>query len=205
MTTAQEILTFWFGEPAATTDALRAKFKRWFVASPELDREIAARFSDTVERALAGELDGWRADPGGRLALIIVLDQFTRTLFRDQARAFAGDRAAQAIALAIFDGDHRSYSLEERLFLIMPLHHAEDLALQQRAGVLFEELAADAPADDRPVYAMGTEQSEKYRDIISRFGRFPHRNAALDRPSSDAERDFLHGWAERQHPTGMRK
>jgi uncharacterized protein (DUF924 family) len=205
MTNPDDILGFWFGAPATTTAELQAKVKRWFVASPEFDREVAL-FTATVERALAGELAGWRDDPRSRLALIIVLDQFTRTLFRGEGRAFAGDATAQQLSIEVFDRElHRAFTCEERLFLVMPLHHAEELALQRRAGTLFRELVTDASADDRPVYAMACEQSEKYQDIVARFGRFPHRNAALARPSTEAEQEFLRDWAERQHPAGLRQ
>ncbi len=204
MSDAQEILGFWFGAPAASAAELQRKFQRWFVADPALDREIVERFSGDVERALTGELDGWRAEPRARLALIVVLDQFARTIFRGQARAFEGDAAALALALELFDqGLDRAFSLDERLFLLMPLLHAEDAALQARAAQLCHDLVADAPAELRGVYAMAPEQSAKYSDIIGQFGRFPHRNAALGRASTEAELTFLRDWAARQHPSGM--
>lgn len=206
MSDAQDILSFWFGEPAASADELKQKVRRWFVATPELDREIIERFAADLERALAGELAGWRAEPRTRLALVVLLDQFSRTIHRGQGRAFAGDPLARELAIEAFaDGEHRALSLDERMFLTMPLHHAEDLALQQQARQRFRELVADAPPDLRPIYAMAEEQSDKYNDIITRFGRFPHRNAALGRPSTPAELEFLRDWEERQHPTGMRQ
>jgi uncharacterized protein (DUF924 family) len=204
MSDAHDILTFWFGEPAAGAADLQRKFQRWYVADASFDREIAERFAGDVERALAGELDGWSADPRTRLALILLLDQFSRTIFRGQPRAFAGDAAAQRLALELFErGLERGFALEERLFLIMPLLHAEDLAVQKRVGQLCEQLVADAPAELRPIYAMSAEQSDKYSDIIARFGRFPHRNAALGRVSTPAELEFLRDWTTRQQPAGM--
>lgn len=205
MSDAHDILVFWFGEPAASVAELQRKLERWFLTNPDFDREIALRFTGDVERALAGELGEWRADGRASLALVVILDQFTRTLFRDQGRAFAGDAAAREIALELFErGLHRGFSLDERHFLIMPLLHAEDLELQKRAGQLCRELVADAPAEFRPLYARSVEQSDKYIDILTRFGRFPHRNAALGRESTEAEVEFLRDWKARQHPTGMR-
>lgn len=204
MAVAQDILSFWFGEPAASAAELKRKFQRWFVTNPDFDREITARFVGDVERALAGEHDGWKADPRARLALILLLDQFPRSVFRDQPRSFAGDEVALALTVELFDrGLHRTFSLEERLFLIMPLFHAEDLALQRRGGEQARELFADAPEEMRLIYSMAPEQSDKYKNIISQFGRFPHRNQVLGRPSTPAELEFLRDWKASQHPKGM--
>jgi uncharacterized protein (DUF924 family) len=204
MNDPQDILAFWFGEPAADAAELQRKFQRWFVVNPDFDREIIARFSGDVERALAGELPSWRGEPRTRLALIVLLDQFTRTLFRGQARTFAGDPMAQELGIEAIDrGWHREVSLEERQFYIMPLMHAEDLALQRRANQLAHELVAEAPPELRGVFGMTPEQSGKYIDLIARFGRFPFRNEALGRASSEAELEFLRDWKQRQHPTGM--
>jgi uncharacterized protein (DUF924 family) len=206
MSDAQEILSFWFGPLAASPAEYQRKLQRWYVASPDLDREIAERFTGDVERALAGELDAWRGEPRACLALIVILDQFTRTLFRNKAQAFAGDRLAQELAIELFDrGADRELTTEERFMLIMPLMHAENPALQERAGQLFEELTAEMPPDYRPFYGTGNQQSRKYRDLIARFGRFPFRNEALGRPSTPEEIEFLRDWNERKHPAELRK
>lgn len=206
MSDPQEILSFWFGPPASIPAEFDRKMQRWFVASADMDREVIERFSADVERALAGELDAWRSEPRTSVALIVLLDQFTRTIFRNTARAFAGDPRAQQIAVELFDrGAHRELTTEERFTAIMPLHHAEDLALQARAGQLFAELTAEVPPDYRPIYGMGDEQSLKYRDLIGRFGRFPFRNEALGRASTPEELEFLHDWQARKHPVGLRK
>lgn len=202
----ETVLGFWLGDAPATSEgALIAKLRRWFQGGEALDAEIAARFSETLERALRGELDGWAATPRGRLALVIVLDQFTRNVFRGDERAYAGDARAQALALDALDGPmHVALGTEERLFLNMPLVHAEDRALQDRAVHEAERLVARSPAELRGVLAMSVEQSTKYRHVIDRFGRFPHRNAILGRTSTPEEEAFLVGWTDRAPPARLR-
>jgi uncharacterized protein (DUF924 family) len=200
----EEVLEFWFEAPAADAGALRRKMKRWFAGGAEVDREIRERFATLVERAVGGGCGEWADAPRGRLALVLVLDQLTRTVYRDDRRMVAGDARAQALAVeALEQGLDRTLEPVERNFLLMPLVHAEDLALQERAVAEMERLVADAPAWQRPVLSMGIEQSRKYRDVIARFGRFPHRNAVLGRASTPDEERFLRDWKQRQPPTGM--
>jgi len=202
MCTPSDVLAFWFGAPASTADELKQKFRRWYQGGPEVDREIAALFLDDTERALAGERDKWAADVHGRVALVILLDQFPRSLWRDQARAFAGDAQAQRWAADAFDRElDKQLTLDERMFLTMPFLHAEDLVKQERGITLMDRLVADAPVELRGVYAAGIEQSRKYRDIIARFGRFPHRNAAIGRTSTPEELEFLKTWPQAMPPT----
>jgi uncharacterized protein (DUF924 family) len=205
MTDVEQVLTYWFGEPAKDAAALLAKVKRWYQGGAAVDQEIAQRFSGLVERALAGELEAWAHAPKSRLALILLLDQFTRNLYRGDPRTYQGDPAAQALALDAFErGMDKPLSFEERQFLIMPLTHAEDLGLQERGLGLIEAVASEAPEPLRPVFALGVEQAMKYREVIARFGRFPHRNALLGRASTEAEETFLRTWAERQAPSALR-
>ena len=199
-----EVLAFWFGdEPARDAASLRKKLQRWYQGGAALDEEIRQRFGTQVEQALAGELDAWAATPRGRIALILLLDQFTRNLFRDTPRAFAGDAKAQQLSLEALDSV-LLYSTEERQFLIMPLLHSEDLHLQETGVHEVQAHVEAAPEELRPMLAMGIEQSRKYRDVIEKFGRFPHRNAALGRASTPEEEEFLKDWAERQPPSGMK-
>jgi uncharacterized protein (DUF924 family) len=201
---AEDILSFWFGEPAQDAAALGPKFKRWFMGGPELDREIRERFVPTIELALAGGLDDWARTARGRLALIIVLDQFTRNVFRDTPRAFAGDLRAQKLAVEALDARLDALGDAERIFLKTPLAHAENLALQERSIVETDRLIAEVADWQRPLFAMGAEQTRKYREIIARFGRFPHRNAALGRPSTPEEEAFLVDWKQRQAPSAAK-
>src|SRR5688500_5613729 len=127
-TTPVDVLTFWFGTPAADAKELGIKMRRWFQGGPELDEEVKTRFGQTVENALAGRLDAWLEADKGWLALIIVLDQFTRNVLRDQVRMYAGDARAQELALAALkDGRIDALPIEERQFASMPLSHSEDV------------------------------------------------------------------------------
>lgn len=186
------IHAFWFGQPARDAAQLVAKFGRWYQGGAAVDREINARFSRSVERALAGELSAWEADLQGRLALILLLDQFTRNLFRDTPRAYAGDERARQLALDLVSGPgYRTLPLEHRLFCVMPLVHAESLVLLESAVALAEGFVRDAPAELRAPWRIGADRTAHYRDVIQRFGRFPHRNAILGRASTLDERAFL--------------
>ena len=180
---AVEVLDFWFGAPGTpehgSTRAL------WFTKSAQTDALIRDRFGARVEAALEGRCDDWTATPPGALALILVLDQFTRNIFRDTPRAFAGDDRALAVAAALVErGDDRALSLHERWFAYMPFEHAESLALQDRSVALFTALAADGLGEP-------LDWAVRHRDVVARFGRFPHRNDVLNRPSTDAERAIL--------------
>lgn len=198
-----EVLQFWFGEPARTTEELGRKIRRWYQGGPELDAEIRERFGALVERALAGDLDDFTQTTRGRLALIIVLDQFTRSIYRNDPRTYAGDPKAQSLVTAALDrGLDRELTIEERLFLTMPLLHAEDLALQERSVATLERIVGDAAEFQKSMLGMAVEQGHKYRDLIARFGRFPHRNAVLGRASTPAEQEFLVDWEARMRPRG---
>jgi uncharacterized protein (DUF924 family) len=177
--------------------------KRWYRGGEAEDSAIRARFAETVGLALAGDLDSWAATPRGRLALILLLDQMPRALFRGTARAFAGDTRAQALALEMLDdGTWPALDFEERHFVLMPLLHAEDAGILDRFNALFPQALARVPAWARPILVDGIEQGRKYRDVVGRFGRFPHRNEALGRRSTPEELEFLRTWAERAAPRG---
>lgn len=201
----EEVLAFWFGEPAKSTEDYGKKMRRWFMGGAELDVEIRRRFTALVERALAGELDDWARTVPGRLALILVIDQFARSVYRDRAEAFAGDaRAAQLAVEAQALHLDRGLPVERRHFLMLPLLHAEDLALQDRFAVAMREIHDAAEPWQQPMLAMGLEQSQKYREVIARFGRFPHRNEALGRPSTPEETAFLVDWKAKMAPSGAK-
>jgi len=204
MTTIDEVLAFWFGDATATNAAeLGAKVKRWYVGGEVEDAAIRERFADDIERALAGELDAWAGTARGRLALILLLDQMTRAVFRGTPRAFAGDPRAQRLAIGMLDaGTAGELTFEQRHFVFMPLLHAEDAGLLDRYNELFPRALASVPEWGRALLADGIEQGLKYRDVIRRFGRFPHRNRALARRSTPDELEFLKTWEERVTPKG---
>ncbi len=188
----ESVLAFWFEGPMDSADAVRQRVKTWFMGPPEFDRAIAERFGAVFERARRGELDAWAATPRGRLALIVVLDQFSRNLHRGTPLAFAQDLAARVLAIEGMDaGMDRTLGHFERRFFALPLSHAEDLALQERGVRYAEALAAEAAPMLREISQIGASQARKHRDTIARFGRFPQRNAALGRASTPEEIAFL--------------
>jgi uncharacterized protein (DUF924 family) len=178
---ARTVLDFWFGEPGGPE--FGAARKAWFVKDTGFDRAIADRFGATIERALRGELDAWAVDAPGALGRILLLDQFTRNVFRGDRRAFAGDAQALAGASALV-GARLDEALPPvmRAFAYLPFEHAEGLAMQDESVRLFTRLAAEAPE-----LASMLDYAHRHRAVIERFGRFPHRNAALGRRSTAEE------------------
>lgn len=182
--TPAEVLAFWFGSADAVDP-------RWFKRSDAFDAEIDNRFGATVQAALAGRLDAWALRPEGVLALIVLLDQFTRNMYRGTPAAFAGDAQALALAQKLVDsGELLRLPPLQRWFATMPLEHAEDLALQQQCVRLFEALAAEV-GPHREALAGALDYARRHRDVVARFGRFPHRNAILGRISTPEEAAFL--------------
>ena len=187
-----EVISFWIGPPATSAEALAAKIGRWFRGSPALDDEIRVRFGAARDQAMAGALDDWAATPRGRLGLIILLDQFTRNLYRGTPRAYEADPKALALAVAGLDrGEDAGLSFEELMFFALPLGHAEDVALQRRHLETVERHARAAPPALAPACAGAVNHARGYLDQITRFGRFPHRNAVLGRQSTPEEQSFL--------------
>ncbi len=191
--TPETVLAYWFGEIRETPEYFESRLRCWFIEAAARDGEIRERFAPTVEAALGGELDHWADTRRGRLALIVLLDQMTRQVFRGTARAFAGDTRARELCLAALDaGDDRELGFAESVMLLMPLVHAEDLALQDRS--IREHVARierGGPRALAPYREMGLEQAQKHRDWLVRFGRFPNRNKALGRESTAEELAFL--------------
>lgn len=180
---AREVLAFWFAE---------GQTENWFASTAAFDAQIRLRFDTTVDAASAGRLDDWVCTPDGWLALLIVLDQFRRNLYRRDARAWAYDEKALAMALAgIARGDDQRLLPLQRVFAYLPLEHAEDLALQDRCVALFERLCASVEPKQRKPLLGFLDYARRHRQVIKHFGRFPHRNAALGRASSRAELAYL--------------
>jgi uncharacterized protein (DUF924 family) len=186
-----EVLNFWFGEDCNNPD-WKADNRRWYSGGDSFDFSIRERFARLVERALAGDLANWERSPGSVMALIILLDQFTRNIFRGSPRAFEGDeRARSVLNTALKKGFDLALSYKERCFIYMPLEHSESLADQQRCVELFEALLAEAPAAYHANIGSSLNFAIKHRDIIGEFGRFPHRNEILGRLATPGEIRYL--------------
>jgi uncharacterized protein (DUF924 family) len=168
------VLSFWFEEITP---------ENWFTKSADFDKRLETQFEKLVLQALNGQLDRWAGNSDGCLALILLLDQMTRNIYRETPKAFAGDEIACALSLrAAADKKIEAESYEaKRQFFLMPMMHSEDIAIQDASLPLFKAHTSERTYD----YAI------RHRDIVARFGRFPHRNAILGRPSSDEEIIFL--------------
>lgn len=178
----EEVLREWFGEGDEPDEATQ---KRWWTKDPENDAYLRDTYGEDIDRAVRGDLDDWAKTPRGALALVILLDQWTRNTFRGTGEMYCGDeRAVRVVKSAIDAGFDAELSPQMRQFLYMPLMHSEDVDTQHRCVEEFERLHAETGLDTRG-YAV------QHRDIVVRFGRFPHRNALLGRESTDEEEAFL--------------
>jgi uncharacterized protein (DUF924 family) len=191
------ILDFWFGDAATSPAHAKRRDQVWFESSPDFDREIERRFSGIYDRAARGPSSAWSTSPRGRLALILVLDQLPRNMFRGTPRAFATDALAQRVTLdLIASGGDMELGLLQRLFAYMPLQHAEDRDMQALSLRENRQLSESAPPDWAELFTMYYRYAQLHSDIIERFGRFPHRNRALGRPSTPEEIAYLAAGAE---------
>lgn len=184
MSQVNEILDFWFGredEPGYGKPR-----QVWFTKKPEFDQQIQTRFRQDYELAAAGQLDDWKSSPHSCLALIILLDQFPRNMFRGTAQAFATDPQALAAAkYAVVNNFDKELLPVQRWFVYLPFEHSEDLNHQRQSVELFKQLSDDPDSADTLSYAL------RHLEVIERFGRFPHRNLILGRKSTPQEAEFL--------------
>jgi uncharacterized protein (DUF924 family) len=192
VSTPDDILRFWFGAAPDEATVLAAGGARWFARDAAFDREIGARFGATWADAKDGRLDPWADSGQGGLALLLLLDQFSRNLHRDSPVAYAADAHAQRVCLeGLRRGHDRALTRPQRVFFYLPLEHAENLALQHCSVALFAALRDEAPAELRSPYDGFLHYARAHRDVIAAHGRFPHRNAVLGRASTDAELAYL--------------
>jgi uncharacterized protein (DUF924 family) len=188
----RHILDFWFGPLDAAGMSDPDREKRWFRGGADIDRHCREHYTGLVESAVAGGLTGWSDSAEGLLARVLLLDQFTRNIYRGTPAAFAGDELAIALARdAVATGRDRGMPTIHRVFLYVPYEHSEQLAIQDEGVALFDELLASS---GQAVVAGYRDYAIAHRDVIARFGRFPHRNAILGRESSPEELAHL-----RQH------
>ncbi|MBH1982689.1 MAG: DUF924 domain-containing protein [Burkholderiales bacterium] len=182
---AQDVLDFWF-LPPDNPDYGQSRVE-WFRKDEAFDAHIRVRFGALIDAAIEGGLRAWEATPHGALARLIVLDQLTRNVYRGTPRAFAGDAQALALAVALTQaGQDRLLPPMLRAFAFLPFEHAEDLAMQARAVELFQLLSQAQPGFDGML-----DYAQRHQEVIARYGRFPHRNAILGRPSTPEEVEFL--------------
>nr|WP_153918261.1 DUF924 family protein [Pseudomonas sp. JG-B] len=185
-------MDWWFGPEASASQTAAARQGLWFGKKDHQDAEARERFGGLVEQALDGGLANWAEQPDGWLALVLLLDQLPRMIYRNDPRAFAGDARAQAlVADGLVRGQERGLAPIRQIFIYLVLEHAEDLASQERALYRYRLLLDAADAAERKLFEGFLDFSERHRVVIARFGRFPHRNSVLGRASSDEESVFL--------------
>jgi uncharacterized protein (DUF924 family) len=189
------VLDFWFGEhpsPLSAKEISQQQSKLWWSKNETIDNEIRQRFEPTLKALLSGQYNTWFESAQGRLAAIIVLDQFSRNMYRDSAHAFSQDSLALHWALqGIRQGDDKKLTPLQRVFFYLPLEHCEQLSMQDLAIEKFEQLAAGASEDFTDLAKGFVSYAHQHQQVITRFGRFPHRNDLLHRQSSAAELDYL--------------
>jgi uncharacterized protein (DUF924 family) len=190
----QPLLDWWFGSADKPDEVAAQMGKLWFGKRDSQDLEARTRFGDLVEQALAGGLTEWTQRPEGWLALVLLLDQLPRMIFRESPKSFAGDLRAQALVAQGIAADFDRQLLPiQRVFIYLVFEHCEYLAVQNEAISRFTELMNQQPEADRAVFADNLDYAERHQKIIARFGRFPHRNAVLGRESTAEELEFLAG------------
>ncbi|ALI01805.1 DUF924 domain-containing protein [Pseudomonas sp. FW306-02-F02-AA] len=190
----QPLLEWWFGSADDPNEVAAQKGKLWFGKRDSQDLEARRRFGDLVEQALAGGLTEWTQCPEGWLALVLLLDQLPRMIFRETPKSFAGDLRAQALVAQGIAADlDRQLRPIQRVFIYLVFEHCEHLAVQNEAISRFADLLAEQPEADRAVFADNLDYAERHQKIIARFGRFPHRNKILGRESTPEELAFLSG------------
>jgi uncharacterized protein (DUF924 family) len=188
----QPLLEWWFGNSESAKEVAAQKGKLWFGKRDSQDLEARERFGDQVEHALAGGLTEWAQRPEGWLALVLLLDQLPRMIFRDSPKSYAGDLRAQAlVAQGIAADFDRQLRPIQRVFIYLVFEHCENLAVQSEGVSRYIDLIAQLPESDRALFGDYLNYAEQHRNVIAQFGRFPHRNAVLGRESTAEELAFL--------------
>src|SRR5688572_25326904 len=188
----EAVLSFWLGTLDENGQADAAHAKSWFTKDAAFDQSIRDRFGALHDAIVERQREAWLAEPRSLLAYVIVLDQFSRNMFRDTPRMFAQDaQALQAAEAAVEQGWDKSLRFDERSFLYMPFMHCEQLAAQDRCIALFGGFRDELEGKRRERIEMALGYAKAHRDIVARFERFPHRNALLGRPSTPEELEFL--------------
>jgi uncharacterized protein (DUF924 family) len=190
----ERILSFWFKEQELTAPQIDRRMDKWFGEDPVFDHQIEREFGGDVESASNGQLDYWAADPRGRLALILLIDQFRRNIHRNTEKAFSLDRLALKLCIEGAMGKKdASLSPIQRVFYYMPLQHAESRKVQEKSVALYNKLAESVSPTYRETFETVAQFAELHKDIIDQFGRFPHRNKLLGRQNTAEENLYLAG------------
>ena len=188
------ILAFWFKEQALSAPQIDRRMDIWFSEDPVFDHEIEKEFAGDVERACDGELDHWADDPKGRLALIILIDQFRRNIHRNTADAFSKDKLALKLCVeGAMQKKDKGLTPIQKVFFYMPLQHAESPKVQAKSVELYSRLAETVSPTYRETFETVAQFAELHKDIIDQFGRFPHRNKLLNRENTPEEAEYLAG------------
>lgn len=188
------VLTFWFREQALSAPQIDRRMETWFSEDPVFDLEIEKEFSDDIEKASSGALDYWGKSSHGRLALIIMIDQFRRNIYRNTARAFSKDQLALKLCVqGAMEKKDAGLTALQKVFFYMPLQHAESRKVQAKSVEIFRRLAESVSPTARETFMTILQFAELHRDIIEQFGRFPHRNKLLNRDNTPEENEYLAG------------
>jgi uncharacterized protein (DUF924 family) len=186
------ILSFWFKEQELSAPQIDRRMETWFSEDAVFDHEIEKEFADDVDAASAGKLDYWAAQSDGRLALIILIDQFRRNIYRGTPEAFSKDRLALKLCVeGAMEKKDKGLSLIQRVFFYMPLQHAESRKVQAKSVELYNRLAEAVSPTYRETFLTIAQFAELHKDIIDQFGRFPHRNQLLNRENTAEENEYL--------------
>jgi len=186
------ILSFWFKEHELSAPQIDGRMDIWFGEDPVFDHEIEKEFAQDVEKASAGELNHWAHEPMRRLALILLLDQFRRNIYRGTAKAFEKDKAALKFCVeGAMEKTDRGLAPIHRVFFYMPLQHAESRKVQAKSRKIYERLAGSVSATYKETFETISQFADLHADIIDRFGRFPHRNKLLNRENNPEEDEYL--------------
>ena len=189
-----KILAFWFKEQELTAPQIDRRMDTWFGEDPIFDHEIEKEFGDDVELASKGQLDYWAAEPRGRLALILLIDQFRRNIHRNTEKAFSHDKLALKLCVeGAMEKKDASLTPVQRVFFYMPLQHAESSKVQAKSVALYNKLAESVSPTYRETFETVAHFAELHKDIIDQFGRFPHRNQLLGLENTPEENQYLAG------------
>jgi len=190
----EQILSFWFKEQELSAPQIDRRMDIWFGEDPVFDHDIEKEFADDIEKASEGKLNHWADEPHGRLALIILIDQFRRNIYRGTLKAFSHDKVALKLCVeGAMEKKDKGLTPIQRVFFYMPLQHAESAKVQAKSVELYERLAESVSPTLQETFLTVAQFAELHKDIIDQFGRFPHRNVLLGRENTPEEDEYLAG------------